>query len=213
MAKALSIEQIYKKKFDVFNFEGEWAASFGQPETNGVWLVYGLSGHGKTSFNMQLSRYLCSFKRVQYNTLEEGARKSFRDAMQRNNMHLAKYRFSINSEDYDDLLKRIENRKGHRIIVVDSLQYLGITKSEYRQLTRTATQHKKLIIFVSHARGRKPLGALAEFVEYDADVKIRVEGFTAFVKSRYGGGADYIIWSEGAAKYWNKLKATHDEED
>ena len=211
MGKALSIDQLYKKKFDVFEFEGEWKASFGQPETNGVWLVYGLSGHGKTSFNMQLARNLCSYKRVQYNTLEEGARKSFRDAMERNHMHLAKHRFSINSEDYNELLKRVENRKGHRIIIVDSIQYLGITKTEYRKLKSLALQFKKLIIFVSHARGRKPLGALAEFVEYDADVKIRVEGFTAFIKSRYGGGQDYIIWPEGAAKYWQKLKATGDE--
>jgi hypothetical protein len=40
-------------------------------------------------------------------------------------------------------------------------------------------------------------------IRYDADVKMRTEGFKAFVTSRYeGGGSDFIIYEQGAAAYW-----------
>ena len=45
-------------------------------------------------------------------------------------------------------------------------------------------------------------------MRYDSDVKIRVEGYKAFVTTRYEdpdkgeGGADFIIWEQGAAEYW-----------
>jgi hypothetical protein len=43
---------------------------------------------------------------------------------------------------------------------------------------------------------------VAEEVQYDADVKIHVEGFKADVASRYGGNLPFIIWKEGAEHYW-----------
>jgi hypothetical protein len=29
-------------------------------------------------------------------------------------------------------------------------------------------------------------------------------GFIAYVESRYGGGKPFLIWEEGAKKYWRK---------
>ena len=63
----------------------------------------------------------------------------------------------------------------------------------------------KLFIWISHAEGKKPLGTLAAYVEYHADVKIRVEGFKAIIKSRYEGNEDFVINQERAANYWNEL--------
>ena len=49
---------------------------------------------------------------------------------------------------------------------------------------------------------------MAGKIRYDAEIKIKVEGFKAFVTTRYEdaergeGGADFIIWEQGAAEYW-----------
>ena len=56
---------------------------------------------------------------------------------------------------------------------------------------------------MSHAEGQHPGGRVARAVEYDADVKIMVEGFRASCKSRFMDkpGVPFTIWEEGAAKY------------
>ena len=65
----------------------------------------------------------------------------------------------------------------------------------------------KLFIFISHADGKNPEGSLAKFVKYDADVKIRVEGYRAMCLSRLGGDKEpYTIWEQGAAQFDLKIK-------
>ena len=66
------------------------------------------------------------------------------------------------------------------------------------------TFRHKLFIFISHGEGREPKGNVAKSVKYDAFVKIYVEGFKAFSQSRFGGGAEYVIWDSGARTYWGK---------
>ena len=80
-----------------------------------------------------------------------------------------------------------------------------MTKKEYQSLKEEFPN--KLFIFISHADGKNPKGALANFVKYDADLKIRVEGYKAMCLSRLGGDKEpYIIWAEGAAQYDFNLK-------
>ena len=61
----------------------------------------------------------------------------------------------------------------------------------------------KLFVYVSHedVKSRRPLGSLARKIEYHSFVKVRVEGYRAMAKSRYGGGEPFDIWPEEAAKY------------
>jgi hypothetical protein len=71
---------------------------------------------------------------------------------------------------------------------------------------------KKLFIFISQEKRGQPRGSIAQNIRYDADIKIRVEGYKAFVTTRYEvaekgeGGADFIIWKEGAEKYWAEME-------
>lgn len=64
---AKGVREILGMKFDTLPFEGVWHDAFGTPERRGVWFVWGNSGNGKTSFVMQLCKYLCRFGRVAYN--------------------------------------------------------------------------------------------------------------------------------------------------
>ena len=67
----------------------------------------------------------------------------------------------------------------------------------------------KLFIFIAHEENGKPYPAVARHVRKLAEVKIRVEGFKAYPTTRFataeGGGEEFVIWPEGAAKYYAQL--------
>ena len=202
--RAVSVDQLLKKKFIEMPFEGKWEASFGIPERSGVWIVWANSGNGKTNFALQVAKYVSNFGRVVFDTLEEGARKSFQIAVKRANMRSVARHFTIlNREPLNDLKVRLRKRKSPQIIIIDSLQYSGLTKSEYIALKEEFND--KLFIFISHADGKNPKGSLADFVRYDADIKIRIEGYKAFPTSRYGGNSEFVIWPKGAQDYWGDI--------
>lgn len=202
--RAVSVDQLLKKKFIEMPFEGKWEASFGRPERSGVWIIYAMSGNGKTSFALQLAKYLSTFAKVSYDTLEEGARRSFQLAIIRESMRSVAKNFQIlNREHIEDLRNRLRAHKSPHIVFIDSLQYAGFTKKEYIEFKEEFAD--KLFIFISHADGKNPKGALADFVRYDADVKIRIEGYKAFPTSRYGGNNEFIIWQKGAQDYWGDI--------
>lgn len=197
------MDEMLKMKFDTMPFEGQFLESFGEPEVTGVWIVWGNSGNGKTRFCLQLAKYLGVHAKVAYNTLEEGARFSMQRAIQETGMREVARRFVVlDREPIDELMVRMGKRRSPDVYFIDSIQYTGMRKADYKLLKEHALEKGKLLIFNSHAEGKHPEGRLAKFVRYDADVKIRVEGYRAFPVSRYGGGEPYTIWHEGADEYW-----------
>lgn len=205
LKRAISIDQMKRMKFKTMEFKGAFANSIGETvERSGSWMFYGESGHGKTEFTLQLARYLANFGRVAYNTLEEGARLTFQNAIERQPFTKKEQRnFIILSEPIEELSFRLKLQKAPDFIIIDSVQYSGLTRIDYKKLI--ATFPNKLFIWISHTEGRKPQGRLAQQIEYHADVKGRVEGFKAILKSRYQGFEDYVINAERAAEYWNEL--------
>ncbi len=199
MARAVSVSQLYSKKRKLLAFEGEMAASFGQPEMKGAWLIWGGSGNGKTTFIAQLSKYLTQFGRVAYNSLEEGDSESLKLTFKRVAMHEVGRKIIILSETMVELKKRLKKHKAPQIVVIDSSQYSQMTYKEYVEMR--AEFPNVLFLIISHAEGKEPEGKVAKKIRYDAFVKIRVEGYMAFAASRYGGGKPYVIWKEGADRY------------
>lgn len=200
MARAISIAQLYGKKRKLLMFDGKFAASFGSPELRSSWFIWGNSGNGKTSFVLQLCKYLTNFARVAYNSLEEGDSESFKIACQREGMEEVKRKFILlDKEPINELKERLRKRKAPQIVVIDSIQYSQMSYSEYTDLLNEF--QNTLFLIVSHSEGKEPEGKIAKKIRFDAAVKIRVDGFVAFVKSRYGGEAPYTIWQDGANKY------------
>lgn len=193
--KAKSVGDLKKQNFKTFDFKAEFKDSFGTPEMNGAWLIWGESGNGKTRLALQLAKYLCNFGRVHYNTLEERGRLSFRQAVEENHMEAAGAKFSYETEDYDTLRARLSRKRSPKIIIIDSLQYFRISVSQYIAL-RTEFP-KVLFIFTSHAKGELPKGAVADEIRYDADVKILVKNFSGHIRSRFGGNKAFAIWDQG----------------
>lgn len=210
MRRAVSVSELLNTRFKTIDIAEDFHKLMGKPEAAGAWIVYGESGNGKTRFSLQLAKELSRHTRVAYNTIEEGVKLSFQKAIEASNLHPVAQNFIIYpGDDLTQLKRRLKRRRSPNVIIIDSLQYFvqgdensdkNITKFQYKELLSDFP--KKLFIFISHAQKNSPKGELAKSIKFDADVKIKVEGYKAFAISRFGGGEAYTIWEEGARKYW-----------
>lgn len=208
LPKALSPAEMDRMTFELLPWSEEWVRAFGRPEARGVWIIWGLSGSGKTSFAMQLGKELAKYYRVAYNSLEQGRSLTMQMIMRRHRMtEVRKGSWGLISEDIQVLEQRLQSRGAPDVVIIDSVQYTDLNRSgglqRYKEL---AERYKdKLLIFISHADGRNLDGSIAEKIAYDADMKIYLEGYRAISKGRIFGEAPdayYTIWAEGAARYW-----------
>lgn len=201
LKRAYSPGEVLNMKIPRYEFTGPWQASIGNPAKSGVWIIWGASGNGKSSFVMQLAKYMCNFGRVIYDSLEESTGLSFQMSLKRHKMdEVRKKLIIIDRESMDQLEERLQRRGSPGIVIIDSFQYSGLNYKTYKEFKER--HPKKLFIFISHAEGLHPAGRSARKVEYDADVKIMVSCFQAWCKSRFmeKPGEPYVIWEEGAAK-------------
>lgn len=200
LKRAISMYELFNTRFRVVELEGEWQRLIGNPELNQTWFIYGESSNGKTTFTLQLCKYLSQFDKVLYDSIEEGASESFRMAARRAGLsEMDKNIQLLDKEPISELIDRLSRHKSPNIVIIDSVQEANLKIEEYRTL-RSLFPHK-LIIYISRADGKNPDGALARAIKYCANVKIWIEGYRATCRSRYGGGEPYTIWEEGAVKY------------
>lgn len=202
LRRAKSINDIYVREREILPFEGDWKAHIGCPEIRGTWFIYGHSGNGKTSYVVQMVRMLTKFGACWYLGHEEGDAESFKEALKRVGMEAVRKQFKLLDDNYEEIMLRITRRNRPRFLFVDSLQAMMLTKKEYMELEKRCTDKGIQLIIIGHAEGKKPEGRLGKHIEYMAFVKIWVQGFKAFPKSRYGGTEPFIIYAKRAAEYW-----------
>lgn len=209
--KKYSAKELQRVDDDVFDFIGDWEALFGKPAKKGAWIVWGRSFSGKTSFCIRLARCFAGLgHRVAYLSLEEGAEESMRLAWERENMTTENGRLSLWAEmTLEEFKEELRRQRSPRIVIIDSLQYLGINYAGYKALREEF--RNKLFVFISHATEQKePMGTTAVKIKYDAGVKILIDGFVATAFSRYGGGRPMKIWHEGASQNTAKTENKYD---
>ena len=197
-----TVDELESTKFDVMDFQGRWKESLGRPEKAGVWIIYGDSFNGKTFFTIELVKYLTQFvkHKIIINSLEEGKTESMKLTSINANLRSVKDKILFGDRVPISVIReRLKKQRSPEIIVIDSIQYTGLKIKEYEELVNEF--RNKLFIFLSHVDGKLPRGSLAKYVRYDSMIKIYVEGYKAFVKSRFGGGKPFIIHPEKAAIY------------
>lgn len=201
MKRAYSVKNVMDAKFRTLPFDGEWLSAVGTPELTGSWMIYGAPKNGKTTFAMMLAKYLTRFGRVAYDSVEEGLSQTIKMAMERVGMEEVGHRLILlDKEGVDELAERLARRKSPGIVVIDSVQFLGLNFSQYKRLKEQFPD--KLFVYISHVDGRKPEGSTAQSIWRDANVYFNVEGYRAFPVGRYGGGKYIDVWPEQAAEYW-----------
>lgn len=205
LPRPYTVTDLYRKKMNVMKFDGAFFDAFGNPEVRGSWLIWGRSGEGKTRFSLQLAKYLTRFGKVLYDSLEEGVSASIREGFRSVQMEIVKKRIHLlDQEPMNTLMERLTLRNAAQFVIIDSIQYTFMDVAQYKEMLQQFPD--KLFIFTSHAKGKEPKGSLAESVWFDSNVKIWVEGYRAFPKSRYGGEQPFDIWPERAQQYWAGTK-------
>lgn len=211
MKRLFSNCDVTRATFEVAPFEGEWLLSIGRPELRGVWTIYGASGSGKTTFALMLCKYLSQFRRTLYNSLEQGLSRSMQIAWERVGMREAGREVVFGDKvSLAELKAKLSRPKSAQIVLVDSITAIqGFHRSDFAALMREFPQ--KLFIFIAHEKNNKAHPAVAEYVRCLSDVKIHVEGYRAFVTSRFadaeaGEGIEpFTIWAEKAQEYHHNL--------
>lgn len=207
MKKAWSSTDLLATKYDEINWTGEWFDNFDNPESRGVWSISGRSGNGKTAFLLQLAKELSTKGKVLYNSLEEGNSKTMQNAWKMHGLADCGRKIQLIREDVEELIIRLKKRQSPNIIFIDSFQYTDLSWKAYLELKNLF--HTKLFVINHQMKGNKIRGEVGDQVNFDADLKIWVEGFKAFSKGRYFGKhweKGYTIWKDGADKYWSNNK-------
>jgi len=194
--RAVSVNELLRSNIRCLDFDGDWERSFGKPERTGTWLIWGNSGNGKTRFALQLAKYMARLgQKVAVNSLEEGASLSMKNAFEQLNMQeVSRQVILLDKEPLADMIHRLMRRKSPDVIIIDSLQYTGLSYADYKHLRDKF--RNKLFVFISHADGNHPAGRVARSVRFDAFVKIYVQNYIAYPVSRYGGGEPFTIWEK-----------------
>jgi len=202
--RALTINDISNAKVERFEFTGEWLEAFGKPQKNGVWFVCGGSGHGKTSFILQLIKCLAGFENLIFESYEEGKISgSLQDGIKRFGLSQVQKNVKVCDDSLDDLEIRLKKKKSPNLILIDSLEY-----SEFRNLKHVVSYTrqfpKKLFIIIGQAEGSRPKSKLGQDMLFHANQKFWIEGYRAICRGRSFGDKGYFtIWEKGAKEYWD----------
>lgn len=202
MSRTLSAKQVLSIKYKTIRLGGIWDDCVGEIGRTGVVFFWGNSGNGKTSAVVSFCKALCSHGKVLYLSKEEGVDLTMQQTLRRFGMAECGSRFQIDGRmTFEELDERLSKPRSAEFVVIDSFQYLQMSYKEY--IAFKERHRNKLLIFVSHADGKRPDGRTATKVMYDAALKIWVEGYKAFSKGRYIGPAgECTIYEEGARRYW-----------
>ena len=205
LKRAYSPGEVLNMKIPRYEFTGAWQASIGNPAKSGVWIIWGASGNGKSSFVMQLAKELCSYGGVLYLSYEEGVTKSFQDRINRYKMNEVQGKFRVATDDtLDDLRARLKKRKSAKFVIIDSFQY---SNWSYEQAKTLADDFpRKCFIFISQEYKGQPLGKPAARLKYMAGMKVRVQGYKAYCQGRAIGeaGEAFTVWEDGVIQTSNE---------
>lgn len=204
LRRPITVTDLYRKKFNVLDFTGQFKSLIGCPQVKGSWMIFGDSSQGKTRFMLQLAKYLGNFGRVYIDSLEEGESESIKQGFIAERMEERKGSvYLLDNEPLETVRQHLEKRNAPDFVFFDSVQFMkGFTEADYIDLLNDFPA--KLFIFTSHVQGKEPKGSLAQAIRYRSFVKLFVQQFRVFPQSRYGGGLHYDIWPEKAQAYYLK---------
>ena len=172
-------------------------------------IIYGASGNGKSNYTAQIltGLMLALQCRCEYVAYEEAHGKTIRDTLiERANMLelVGNSLVIVDHYTFEELDAAMSKKKSAKIWVIDSLQASRFTQAQIEDLRRKHVKGKrrKILIMISWSDGKLPQGAAAKAIEYNADIKVRVDRLVAFPKSRFQGNLPYIIYEPGAKMKW-----------
>lgn len=198
--KYISGSELLSMKFTPLGITEEWRQHFGDVELGATIFVWGDTRQGKTRYILKLAKMLAlQGNRTLYMSFEEGPSASLQRAVKEVDARdISKLVYAPVGMTIDDLDEDLNRRNAPSVVVIDSLQYCGMTYDRYKEIR--AAHRKTTFVISSHADGADPRGTAAISIKYDAGVKVFVKNYIANAGSRYGGGEPFEIWPEKVAE-------------
>lgn len=214
MGKTIGLKQLAQKTYThIEGISEKLKGCIGFIEDAFDMIIYGPSGNGKTNGTALIIKELLRAMncKAEYISFEEGHTFTIQETLIHRHHILSDLGNVIQVTDhatYEELKYKMNKRKSAKIWIIDSLQDSALTTEQCAELKHlfVLSKKKKIIIYVSWSEGKRPLGSVAKAVEYRASIKLRVEGYVIFPKSRFGGNMPFVIWEgdkvRGAKAYW-----------
>jgi predicted ATP-dependent serine protease len=196
--RVLSLNTLRQKQFKTFAFDGQWLEWFGAIETNTKFLFYGPSGSGKSTFVLRLCDYLARFGKVGYNSWEEGISKTFQQRVIAQGVKHLDRIFLLDKFSVDEMLTDTFKRKRYRHIVIDSTNFMNLTKDQYQALVDKYPG--KVFIFIAQVNGKGNVKGGTDLL-HAVDVKVRCINGRAKIQSRFT--------TEKTIEIFNPAHSTH----
>lgn len=195
MGRTIGVSGLLSKKYKAYDLSEEWRNVIGNPEHNFKMIVWGPSGHGKTTFALKLCKELSRFGKVYYNSIEQGEGKSLQDVAKHCNLEECKGRMTFGDRDtFDEMVDKLKRNRA-RFCVIDSVQYLSLTVGQYKQLIEMFP--RKAFVFISwEGAAGLPKGEHAKAIRYMVCIKVHVRNAIANANSRFGATKPYRIFEK-----------------
>lgn len=202
MSRSLSIRNLYDKKYRQFQFDGVYHQAMGNPESNGIWIIWGKEKNGKTWWALKLANYLSNLSKVLYISAEEGMGMDFRDACKR--AGLMPTNRMLHFEPYigiEELKEKLKSRKSAKVIFIDNCTVYAneLKPSDLMKLIRQYPD--KLFVLLAHEEKGEPYKALAKEARKLAKIIMHVQGLATQISGRCPGGI-ISIDEQKAVLYW-----------
>ena len=194
----MSWKSIVKKTFKTLQLTGDFAQTLGQPETGGLWLIYGEEKMGKTTFALQLAQELAITKKVLYVMAEQGLDSDFVSVVKR---EISGGKIRMSGYIPIEVLKETLSKKRQSDVVIIDNATAYKYELKYPDLVGLLNSFKnKLFILLAHEVNGEVYTNTARMARMMAKRVIHVVGNMATVDGRSEGGA-IIINRERAHLY------------
>ena len=200
MARTIGVTQILNKKYKMLDVSDKWKNVFGQLPDPFSMIVIGKPKNGKTSLVMSFCRDRAERYKVFYSSLEEGDAKTIQDALILADMKDVAGKFFI-GEDYffNDLVEKLSKPRSPKIVVIDSLDYMSLTTSQWKELIYLFPKKSWMIICWGSAHPTdfaNPDNYYAKQIKYKVGTVVLVKDFKVTTRGRYGMTDPYTIWDK-----------------
>lgn len=198
--KSIGLNDLQERKFESLVLDEPWRDHLGPDLVKRFDMcVTGDSGHGKTTYVLQLMKELCQHGRGYYNSVEQG----FSATLQTNIklIDLSSIRGKIMFGDrltYEELKAKLKNKYFRcNYLVIDSIDYMGLTFDQFQELKAIKPKTLSIILICWSNGTEKPKDTQAQAINYACDIKVHVKNFVAHARSRFGAIKPHMIYEAG----------------
>lgn len=185
------------KKYKVLEGLEQWVTdTFGRLPDPFHLLIIGKRKNGKTTLTMQLCKSLARRYKVFYSSREEGDSITIQEQFIRHSMAEVTGNFFLGDGfGFTELVDKLKQTY-YKIIVIDSLDYMKLTKQQYIKLVETFPTKSFIIVCWGERKGKDWVADdyYANQIAYMVGAVVGVADFKANCIGRYGPTEEHVIW-------------------